>query len=658
MTVSPRDLLSAQGPIATDVVAVRVKGSRRIVDLHTPLPDGTDVEPVTAAEPDGLRVIRHSTAHVMADAVQRLFPGTQVTIGPAIEDGFYYDFKRDEPFTEDDLAKIEAEMAKVTAGDSPFRRVVVSRDEAIARFSKMGETFKVQIIESIPADDELSFYIHGKPGEEWIDFCEGPHVPTTGLLAAVKLTSVAGAYWRGIETNPQLQRIYGTAFPTRAALDEHLRLLEEAKKRDHRKLGKELELFLFHEWAPAMPFLLPRGTRVLNRLIELLRSVYDEEGYDEVSTPQIFDRRLFETSGHLPNYRENMYFPMTPDDLDELRASRTKDDVEGQKLFDARLAELESLGLKPMNCPSHCLLFRSKRRSYRELPMRIADFGRLHRYERGGVVHGLARVRSFCQDDAHIFATPELVAKETEQFLRTFYALYELFGFTRIDVKLATRPEKRLGADAIWDRAEGDLEAALRAASIPYEVSPGEGAFYGPKLEFHVHDALKRSWQLGTLQLDYAMPDRFELAYVGEDGKEHRPVMLHRAWYGSLERFLAVLIEHVGGAFPTWLAPEHVAVLPVSEKQDAYAEEVVRALRARGVRAMADFSSDKLGAKIRSARLTRVPYLAVVGGKEIEARTVSPRSQATGDMAPMALTDFVDLVAGEARLPSLRRAPH
>jgi len=405
-----------------------------------------------------------------------------------------------------------------------------------------------------------------------------------------------------------------------------------------------------------MPFLLPRGTRLLNRLLEFVRSIYDREGYDEVVTPQIFERTLFEKSGHLPTYRENMYFPVPSDGLDEIVNELSQGapaDREWQQLVKARLHELERYAQKPMNCPSHCIIFGHRRRSYRELPMRLADFGRLHRYERGGVVHGLARVRSFSQDDAHIFCTPATLEAEMASFLRSFYAIYRVFEFERIDVKLATRPAERIGSDALWDQAEGALEAALKLAGIPFAFVPGEGAFYGPKLEFHVQDALKRSWQLGTLQMDYTLPERFDLAYVGEDGANHRPVMLHRAWYGSLERFLAVYIEHVGGAFPTWLAPEHVAVLVVSEKQEDYGRQVAAALRARGLRVIEDFSADKLGAKIRNGRLMRYPYLAIVGGKEAETATVSPRSQRQGDLGSMALDDFVQLVAKDAALPSL-----
>ncbi|MCU0681343.1 MAG: threonine--tRNA ligase [Polyangiaceae bacterium] len=651
-----KERLEERGKVPRDVVAVRAGG--HLLDLHTPFDATAEFETVRAADPEGLEVIRHSTAHVMAEAVQRLFPGTQVTIGPAVEDGFYYDFDRpDGPFTDEDLRRIEATMAEIAKADAPFRRVVVGRAEALARFRQLGEHYKVEIIESRPESEELTFYEHGKPGAEWVDFCRGPHVPSTGLLRAVKLTSVAGAYWRGDERNKMLQRIYGTAFATPDALKEHLRLLEEAKKRDHRKLGKELELFFFDEQAPAMPFLLPRGARLLNRLVDFVRAAYDREGYDEVVTPQIFDRKLFAASGHLENYRENMFFGFTEDDLDGLADALATAPAEAQErraFVRARVSELGRWAQKPMNCPSHCVIFGQRRRSYRELPLRLADFGRLHRYERGGAVHGLARVRSFSQDDAHIFCTPASLEAEMAGFLRLLYDLYNAFDFQRIDVKLATRPEQRLGSDETWDEAEGALERALKAAGLPFEFSPGEGAFYGPKLEFHVRDAIKRSWQLGTLQVDYSMPERFELEYIGEDGRAHRPIMLHRAAYGSLERFLALYIEHVGGAFPTWLSPEQVAVVTVSEKQDDYAREVGAALRARGLRVVEDLSNDKLGAKIRNARLMRTPYIAVVGAKEAENRAVSPRSQREGELGSMNLNAFVERVAAEAQLPSPR----
>jgi threonyl-tRNA synthetase len=592
----------------------------------------------------------------MADAVQRLFPGTKVTFGPATDSGFYYDFdKPSGPFTDEDLATIEATMREIIKADQPFRRETIDRDAARALFEKMGETYKREHVDNIPAGEEISLYRHGQGKDEWVDLCEGPHVPRTGLLGAVKLISVAGAYWRGDERNPMLQRIYGTAFPTQKALDAHLKLIAEAKERDHRKLGKELELFMFHEYAPAMPFFLPRGAAVYNGMVQFMRDVEAAHGYDEVITPQVFDRRLFETSGHMANYRDNMYLPATADAIDgalkEALAGGAKAGVGAQ-------ADLEHLGLKPMNCPSHCLIFGQRRRSYRELPWRVADFGRLHRHERGGVVHGLARVRSFAQDDGHIFCAAEQAEAEIQDFIRLLYEVYTAFAFTKVDIKLATRPapDKRAGTDAQWDSAEALLATALQTAGLPYEVSPGEGAFYGPKLEFHIEDALKRSWQLGTMQVDYVLPERFELEYAGKDGAAHRPVMLHRAILGSLERFFSVYLEHTAGAFPVWLAPEQAIVVTVSEKpeQVAWAEEVMRILAANGLRAKVDLGSDKLGAKVRNARMTRVPYIAVIGDREAVERTVAPKSRdLKADLGAMPIDAFVDRLLAEAVPPHL-----
>jgi threonyl-tRNA synthetase len=633
---TPREILSTVGKLDKDVVAVKVAG--RTVDLHTPVAaTASELTPIRATDPDGLAVIRHSTAHVMADAVQRLFPGTKVTIGPAIDDGFYYDF--DKPgggFTEDDLRQIEQAMVEIIKKDSPFRRVVVTRDEARRMFSNLGETYKVEIIDAIPPDEEVSLYKHGAPPNEWVDVCEGPHVPSTGQLKAVKLTHVAGAYWRGDERNPMLQRIYGTAFPSAEALEEHLRLVEEAKQRDHRKLGRELDLFMFDDVAPAMPFFLPKGAFVYGRMIEYVRALYVRYGYDEVITPQVFSPKLFETSGHLANYADNLFRLWTTDQLEE------KKDLKA-----------ESFALKPMNCPSHCIIFGSKRRSYRELPWRVADFGRLHRYERGGVVHGLARVRSFAQDDAHIFCTEGQVAEEIENFIGFLNEVYRAFGFPKVDVKLATRPpaDQRLGSDEQWDRSERALAEGLSRAGLAYEVMPGEGAFYGAKIEFHIHDALKRSWQLGTIQYDPNLPERFGLSYVAEDGKDHRPVMLHRAVFGSLERFFSVFLEHCGGNFPTWIAPRQAIVVTVSDKSDEYARRVAERLRARGLRIDLDLSSDKLGAKVRKARLLRYPYLLVVGPKEAESDSVGVRSRDAGELGPMKVDELGARLVAESLPP-------
>jgi threonyl-tRNA synthetase len=643
--ITPRERLQAEGKLDPHVIAVRAGG--KVIDLHTPTDATTPLTPIKDTDPDGLAVIRHSTAHVMADAVQRLFPGTHVTIGPAIEDGFYYDFEKPGGgFTEEDLRKIEEVMIGIVKKDSPFRREVISREDAVKMFEKMGEHFKVEIIRSIPPDEEVSLYKHGAD-QEWVDVCEGPHVPSTGYLKALKLTHVAGAYWRGDERNPMLQRIYGTAFPSKEALDEHLRLVEEAKQRDHRKLGKELDLVLFDHVAPAMPFFLPKGAFVYNRMVQFLRDVYESEGYEEVITPQIFDPSLFRTSGHLGNYNENMYRVWTEDELEGLDDAKTKATGVREKL------QQEAFGIKPMNCPSHCIIFGSRRRSYRELPWRVADFGRLHRYERGGVVHGLARVRSFAQDDGHIFCADGDVAGEIARFMRFFHAVYKAFDFSSIDIKLATRPDKRIGTDAAWESAEKALAVGLEQAGLKFEFLPGEGAFYGPKIEFHVKDALKRSWQLGTMQHDPNLPERFGLSFVGEDGKEHRPVMLHRAVFGSLERFFSVFLEHCGGNFPVWIAPRQAVVVTVSEKVDVYAKRVHETLRNRGLRVDVDLSADKLGAKIRNARLQRYPYLLVVGPKEAEAGAVGVRSRDKGELGAMSLEELGAKLLEESRPPSL-----
>lgn len=644
------ELVKQKGQLADDVVAIKTTDGK-IIDLHTPVDASTEFTVVRTTDKEGIQVIRHSTAHVMADAVQKLFPGTKVTIGPAIEDGFYYDFDKagGGGFTDDDLKKIEKTIKEIVKSNTPFRREVVTRNEALALFEGKGETFKVELIKSIPEDEEISLYKHGKheksqdPKNEWVDVCEGPHVPRTSNLGAVKLTSVAGAYWRGDERNPMLQRIYGTAFPTQAMLDEHLKLIEEAKARDHRKLGKELDLFFFDQVAPAMPFFLPRGAFVYNRLVDYLRTSYVDEGYEEVITPQAFDPKLFRTSGHLGNYNENMYRLWTEDLVEEGSA-------EGGGGVTKHLQDA-SFAIKPMNCPSHCVIFGSRKRSYRELPWRVADFGRLHRYERGGVVHGLSRVRTFCQDDAHIFCTKEQVPAEIAKFLKFFYGVYKAFSLDKIDIRLATRPEKRIGADEDWDMSERALAEGLEQAGLPFEVSKGEGAFYGPKLEFHVQDALKRSWQLGTMQYDPNLPQRFELEYTGADGASHRPVMLHRAIFGTFERFLSVYLEHCGGNFPTWLAPTQAIVLTVSDKSEEYGRNVLTQLKARGFRVDSDFSGDKLGAKIRNARTFRYPYMIVIGEKDAEAQTVSIRSRDKGEMGAMPVEQFVAMLEAESKPP-------
>jgi len=630
---TPGELLKQRGELADDVIAVRIDG--KIVDLLTPIAADAKLEPVRTSEPDGLSVLRHSAAHVMADAVQRLFPGTQVTIGPAIDAGFYYDFARPdgEHFSDKDLQAIEKEMRRIIKDKRPFVREEVTREQAHELFEKLGEVFKLQILDSLPAGDTITLYRHGhqkSPQGTWVDLCRGPHVPNTKLIGAVKLTSVAGAYWRGDEKNPMLQRVYGTAFPSEEALTEYLKAIEEAKARDHRKLGKELELFMFHEYAPAMPFFLPRGAGVYHRLVDYIRTLYVEYGYEEVITPQIFDKRLFETSGHLTNYRENMFFATTEDRVATIEAIKPDQD-HASFLADVH-EKVEHTCSKPMNCPSHCLIFGHRRRSYRELPWRVADFGRLHRHERAGVVHGLARVRSFSQDDAHIFCTEDQIEQEILDFNRLLFEVYAAFEFKNVAVKLALRPEKRIGSDELWDRAEGALRRALIASHVSFEELPGEGAFYGPKLEFHITDALKRSWQLGTIQLDYGLPERFDLEYVGKDGANHRPVMLHRAILGSVERFYGIYLEHCAGKFPVWLAPEQVILVAVNETQVDYVEKLQLELKNRGLRVHVDVSNDKLGAKIRNARNLRYPYICVIGDAEAAAGTLAVRSATDGEL--------------------------
>jgi threonyl-tRNA synthetase len=593
--------------LAKAAIAGRVDG--KIVDVYAPVKDGAKIEIITPKSDAGLDTIRHSTAHLMANAVQELFPGTQVTIGPVIENGFFYDFGASRPFTDEDLRRIEEKMTELVKRDLPVKREEWTREDAIDTFEKLGENFKVEIIKAIPGDEPLTVYRQG----DWFDLCRGPHVPSTGKLGAFKLLSVAGAYWRGDERNPMLQRIYGTAWADKADLDAYIKRMEEARARDHRKLGKELDLIAFSQYAPAMPIFLPKGAAIYVELLNFVRTFYHRDGYDEVVTPLIWDTELFKISGHYDNYRDNMFFS----EVDE-----------------------REYGVKPMNCPGHTQIFALERRSYRDLPLRYADFARLHRYERSGVTHGLARVRSFAQDDAHLFVTPEQIEDEIARELRLIKEIYDIFGFTDVRIALSTRPEKRLGDDAMWDAAEGALEGALKSNGVEYHINPGEGAFYGPKLEFQVTDAIGRPWQLGTIQLDYALPQRFELSYVGADNAEHRPVMIHRAILGSLERFIGIIIEHFAGTFPFWLAPVQVTVLPLSEKFVDYAWTVAKRLRAAGLRIETDMSNDKLGAKIRNAQLKKTPYMLVLGEKEAEAGTVSLRKR-TGDQSSMTVDELI-----------------
>ena len=611
------DLAGGIGPrLLEAALAVRVDGQVR--DLKAPLPDQARVAIITGKDKDALEIIRHSTAHLTAQAVQRLFPNAKVGIGPVVEDGFYYDFQVEKFFTPEDLAAIEDEMRKIVAEGVPVVREELKRDDALARFEGMGEHMKVELVSSIPASETISGYSQG----DFYDLCRGPHVPDTGKLKAFKLLSTAAAYWKGDEKNAQLCRVYGTAFVTPKELEEHLQRLEEARARDHRKLGKELGLFSFHPEAPASPFFHPKGTVVYNELVNYMRSLYARQGYSEVITPMAIDVGLWKTSGHYDHYVDNMYFT-------------TVDERE--------------YALKPMNCPSHCLIYGNGRHSYRDLPIRYADFGRLHRYERSGVTHGLTRVRTFCQDDAHIYCAPEQMKVEMASFLAFIQNVYHTFGFDDLQVELSTRPESRLGTEEMWDQAEGALADAMKEAGMAYEVNPGDGAFYGPKIDFKVVDALKRPWQLGTLQVDYSMPSRFGLIYVKPDGSEGTPVMLHRAILGSLERFMGILIEHCAGAFPTWLAPVQLIVLPITDRAHAFAQTIRERALDLGFRVELDLRNEKVNAKIRDAQLSKIPYMLVLGDREAAAGTVSVRHRHKGDLGAQPLEAFLELLGQEVK---------
>jgi threonyl-tRNA synthetase len=603
------------------------------VDLARKLDRDARLEVITTKSPEALEVARHDAAHVMASVVQKLYPGTQVTIGPSIEDGFYYDFARDTPFTPEDLEKIEAGIADVIRADQPFVRDEVTLEEAVRLFEGMGEKYKVEIVKDIAARgaSTLTLYRHG----DWVDFCLGPHGPSTGRIGAVKLLSVAGAYWRGDARNPMLQRIYGTAFFDRKALEAHLQKLEEVKKRDHRKLGPALGLFTFHEYAPGAAFWLPNGTTLYNVLTDAMRRLVKTAGYQEVKTPLLFDKRLWETSGHWGVYRENMFLVFDKE-------------ADPSLPVDERL----SMSLKPMNCPSHHLLYKMGKRSYRELPIRYFTVDALHRNELSGSLGGLTRVRQFAQDDAHVYVAESQIADEVARNVGLIRTVYGALGL-EFSLRFSTRPrpEERLGDDALWDKAEGALRAALEQLGFAYQINPGDGAFYGPKIDFVVTDSLGREWQTCTIQLDYAAPERFDLAYVGDDNREHRPVVIHRAVYGSFERFIAILTEHFAGAFPAWLAPVQARVLTVSDRFDGWAAEVNARLLAAGWRSELDGTSDKLGAKIRNAELAKIPFALIVGEKEVEAKGVAPRRHGGQDLKTMPVQDFLDLLRREGAPP-------
>lgn len=593
------------GKLGRDVVAARVNGN--VVDLSRQLETDATVELVSADTPDGLNVLRHSTAHLMAQAVQTLYPGTQVTIGPTIEDGFFYDFAPPRPFTIDDLPKIEQKMRELAKADLKVERLEVPRDEAIATFESMGEKYKVEIILGIP-DERVSIYRQG----DWMDLCRGPHVPSTRYLRAFKLTSVAGAYWRGDEHNAMLSRIYGTAFATKETLDEHLAMMELARQRDHRKIGREMGLFLFDPISPGQPFYLPKGMVIFNQLVDYVRRLYRRYGFDEVITPQIYKNELFHTSGHWDNFRDNMF--LTPDP--EAKDARVDTGPDGWRI---------GYGVKPMNCPGHTFIYRADKRSYRDLPLRIAEFSRLHRAERSGVLHGLTRARVMSQDDAHIFCLEEQIEDEVAMNLAMVRDVYSTLGFAEPEFKLATMPDQHLGTEEQWRMSEAKLASAMHRNGIAFELNPKEGAFYGPKIEIYVPDALKRKWQVATIQLDYNLPERFDLTYTTSGGTEARPVMIHRAILGSLERFIGVLLEHTGGVLPFWLAPEQLRVLSLSEKTEGYAAEIAGLMHRHGFRASADLRNEKLGFKVREAELAKVPFIVVVGEREATARQISLR---------------------------------
>ena len=620
--VSGAELAAAIGPgLAKAAIAVKIGGKPR--DLATVIDRDAPAAIITRDSPDGIEILRHDAAHVMAEAVKELYPETQVTFGPATETGFYYDFARDTPFTPEDLARIEARMREIVERDEPISREVWDRDAAVKFFEGIGERYKAEYIGEIPAEAEISLYRQGN----FVDLCVGPHLPSTGRLGqAFKLTNVAGAYWRGDPKNAQLQRVYGTAWASQKELDQYLFRLEEAERRDHRRLGRELDLFHLGEEAVGSVFWHPKGWTLFRIIEAYMRRRLDAAGYNEVKGPLLLDRSLWEATGHWENFRDNMF-------VAESRDERV-------------------LAVKPMNCPGHVLIFGHRLRSYRELPLRLSEFGSCHRNEPSGALHGIMRVRGFTQDDAHIFCTADQVQKEAIQFCKLLLSIYRDFGFDDVVIKFADRPSARVGSDATWDRAEADLKAAVEAAGLTYTLNPGEGAFYGPKLEFVLRDALGRDWQCGTLQLDFNMPERLGATYVGEDGARHAPVMLHRAILGSMERFIGILIEHYAGRFPLWLAPVQVVVASITDEAVPYAEEVARECAAAGLRVEADTGNEKINYKVREHSLAKVPVMLVVGRREAEGRSVSLRRLGETAQETLALDEAVARLKVEGAGPS------
>jgi threonyl-tRNA synthetase len=596
------------GPgLAKAALAGKVNGE--LVDVSHLIDSDSNLSIITGRDEDGLDVIRHSCAHLMANAVQNLFPEAQVTIGPVIENGFFYDFAFERPFTPEDLSAIEKEMQRLSKANIPVERSVMNRADAVALFNEMGEKYKVEIIESIPGDEALSFYKQG----EFVDLCRGPHIPSTGAIKAFKLMSVAGAYWRGDSNNPMLQRIYGTAWNDKKDLKNYLHMLEEAERRDHRKLGKRLELFHFQEEAPGMVFWHPKGWEIYQIIRDYMQDIWRNNGYQEINTPQLVDYSLWEKSGHADKFADEMF------------------SVESDNRMYA---------IKPMNCPCHIQVFNQGLKSYRDLPLRLAEFGACHRYEPSGAMHGLMRVRSFTQDDAHIFCAEEDLQNEVSEFIRLVNQVYNDFGFEEVLLKLSTRPEKRVGSDESWDEAEKALEIALNETGKPWDLQPGEGAFYGPKIEFTLKDCMGRQMQCGTIQVDFSMPGRLGAEYVTENNTKATPVMLHRAIFGSFERFIGILIEHYEGAFPSWLSPQQAVVLNITDKQADYCEKVVKSLQNKGFRLNADLRNEKIGFKIREHTLQKIPYLLVVGDKEVEAGTLAVRDRTGNDLGVMTIDEF------------------
>ena len=587
------------------------------VDLRTVVDSDCELNILTFDSEGGKAAFRHTASHIMAQAIKRLYPETKLAIGPSIKDGFYYDVDRETPFTSEDLEKIEAEMKKIVKEALPLERFTMTREEAIKFMQEKEEPYKVQLIEDLPEDAELSFYRQG----EFVDLCAGPHLMNTKTVKAFKLTSLAGAYWRGNEKNKMLTRIYGTAFTKKADLEEYLARIEEAKKRDHRKIGKELGIFMMREEGPGFPFFLPKGMVLKNTLLDYWREIHNKAGYQEISTPIMLNRQLWETSGHWDHYKENMYTTV----IDE-----------------------QDFAIKPMNCPGGVLVYESEPRSYRDLPLRMGELGLVHRHEKSGQLHGLMRVRCFTQDDAHIFMTPDQIREEIKGVAKLIDEVYSLFGF-KYHVELSTRPEDSMGSDEDWEMATDALRAALDDLGLDYAVNEGDGAFYGPKIDFHLEDSLGRTWQCGTIQLDFQLPQRFNLEYIAADGEKHRPIMIHRVVFGSIERFIGILIEHFAGAFPTWLAPVQVRVLPISDKYMEYGQKVLAELKEAGIRAEIDTKAEKIGYKIREARLQKIPYMLVVGAKEEEDGVVSVRSRFKGDEGQKGLDAFISDIKEEIK---------